>query len=158
MLLSRFSKPSLLLGRDYVRLTIASEIVDCARLDVRQQAIDPSTGLPSTVTSIWVAYPPISPPVAGKTTVSRMMRLKCQGQLVDLILAVDIPGGLPRSLHRREQYRHENADHSNYGQKLNEREGSAQQFRSTKSASRKRQATTHGCLRRDASGWYVANC
>jgi len=75
--------------------------------------------------AVGIAAPRVSPAAGRQGAVGPFVGETAQGQLLEVVLALRLPGRFPRRLHRRQQQRNQDADDRNDHQKLYQREGAA---------------------------------
>ena len=63
-------------------------------------------------------YQPQPQPPAGNRLLDLLVVQAAQGDLLEVVPALRLPGGLPRRLHRRQQQRDQDADDRDHHQKF----------------------------------------
>ena len=99
----------------------AAHVVQRLLLDIGQDVVDPSARLAPVVPAVGVARPGISPAAGGKPPGGLFVLQAAQGELLEVVLALHLPGRLAGRLHRRQQQRNQNADDRNDHQKFHQR-------------------------------------
>ena len=73
--------------------------------DVRQDIVNPAAYLPLAVAALGIAGPLPSPTAGRQKAVGLFVVEAAQGELLEIVLALQLPGGLACRLHGRQQER-----------------------------------------------------
>ena len=95
-----------------------SEVVQRAQFHVRQAVVEPAAGLSGAESLVGIADVAAAPTVGREPTVRRLVIHAGQGELLEVVLALQSPGRLPRRLHGRKQQRDQDADDRDNDQKF----------------------------------------
>ena len=91
-------------------------------LDIRQDIVDPSARLTPVVPPVGVAGPGISPAIGRITPRGVLVVQATQGELLQIVLALHLPGRLAGRLHRRQQKRDQDGDDRDHHQEFHQGE------------------------------------